>query len=41
MPDVTNTGGNREQVLDAYRQVRDILAKRIRDRFGAIARGNE
>jgi protein-tyrosine-phosphatase len=41
VPDVTNTGGNREQVLDAYRQVRDILAKRIRDKFGAIARGNE
>jgi protein-tyrosine-phosphatase len=41
VPDVTNQGGSREQILDAYRSVRDILAKRIRDRFGSIARGNE
>lgn len=41
VPDVTHTGGSREQILDAYRSVRDVLAKRIRDRFGSIARGNE
>ena len=29
--------GNREQVLDAYRQVRDGLVRRIRDRFGTLA----
>lgn len=41
VPDVSHTTGSREQILDAYRSVRDILAKRIRDRFGAAARGNE
>lgn len=41
VPDVTNQGGNREQMLDAYRSVRDLLTKRIRDRFGNMARGNE
>ena len=28
--------GNREQILDAYRQVRDGLMRRLRDRFGAL-----
>jgi protein-tyrosine-phosphatase len=32
--------GNREQVLDAYRQVRDGLMRRLRERFGTLgARG--
>jgi protein-tyrosine-phosphatase len=32
--------GNREQMLDAYRQVRDGLMRRLRERFGALgARG--
>lgn len=32
--------GNREQMLDAYRQVRDGLMKRLRERFGVLgARG--
>ncbi|GIL38677.1 low molecular weight phosphatase family protein [Roseiterribacter gracilis] len=34
VPDPTETGGNREQRLDAYRAVRDLLAGRIRERFG-------
>ena len=32
--DPTLASGSREQVLDAYRQVRDELAERIRRRFG-------
>ena len=32
--DPTLTSGSREQVLDAYRQVRDGLLERIRGRFG-------
>ncbi|MGE3144152.1 MAG: low molecular weight phosphatase family protein [Pseudorhodoplanes sp.] len=40
-PDPSGTGGNREQVLDAYREVRDQLMKRIRDRFGGRRSGNE
>lgn len=32
--DPTLTSGSREQVLEAYRQVRDELARRIRHRFG-------
>jgi protein-tyrosine-phosphatase len=35
--DPSGTVGNREQVLDAYRQVRDGLMKRIRGRFGTLA----
>lgn len=31
--DPTNEGGNREQRLDAYRQVRDELEQRVRMRF--------
>jgi protein-tyrosine-phosphatase len=32
--------GNREQMLDAYRAVRDVLMKKIRGRFGEVsARG--
>ena len=32
--DPSTVAGNREQVLAAYRQVRDALEKRIRGRFG-------
>jgi len=32
--DPTLTTGSREQILDAYRGVRDELARRIRERFG-------
>jgi protein-tyrosine-phosphatase len=35
--DPSGTTGNREQVLDAYRQVRDGLMRRIRGRFGTLA----
>lgn len=34
MPDVTGVTGNREQVMDAYRGVRDALMARIHARFG-------
>src|ERR1700736_1222027 len=34
-PDPTGTEGSREQRLDAYRAVRDMLQARIRERFGA------
>jgi len=39
--DPTAIEGTREQRLDAYREVRDQLAQRIRKRFGASAAGNE
>jgi protein-tyrosine-phosphatase len=39
--DPTIAEGNREQRLDAYRDVRDQLMRRIRQRFGAPAAGNE
>ena len=40
-PDPTAADGTREQRLDAYREVRDLLARRIRQRFGGGATGNE
>ena len=41
-PDPSDTAGNREQKLDAYRGLRDMLMKRIRERFGnAPKTGNE
>jgi protein-tyrosine-phosphatase len=40
-PDPTPTEGTREQRLDAYRAVRDQLMRRIKERFGAQAGGNE
>lgn len=40
-PNATAATGNRQQMLDAYREVRDLLAARIRDRFGGPAGGNE
>jgi protein-tyrosine-phosphatase len=39
--DPTIAEGNREQRLDAYREVRDQLMRRIRRRFGAVATSNE
>ena len=39
--DPTAVEGNREQRLDAYREVRDQLTARIRERFGQASRGNE
>jgi len=40
-PDPSGTDGNREQRLEAYRQVRDMLMNRIRERFGDKPRINE
>ncbi len=39
--DPTATEGSREQRLDAYREVRDQLASRIRQRFAWRGGGNE
>ncbi len=39
--DPTGVVGNREQTLDAYREVRDQLTARIKQRFGTAIRGNE
>jgi protein-tyrosine-phosphatase len=35
--DPSATAGSREQILDAYRAVRDTLMRRIRERFGNVA----
>src|ERR1700733_3327415 len=40
-PAPTATEGTREQRLDAYREVRDQLMRRINARFGAQQGGNE
>ena len=40
-PDPSTIEGTREQRMDAYRDVRDQLAKRIKARFGGQAGGNE
>jgi protein-tyrosine-phosphatase len=34
MPDPTGIGGTREQIMNAYRDVRDRLERRIGERFG-------
>jgi protein-tyrosine-phosphatase len=39
--DPTGIEGSREQRLDAYREVRDQLMARIRERFGKTGGGNE
>lgn len=39
--DPTGIEGSREQKLDAYREVRDVLLAQIRKRFGGAGRGNE
>jgi protein-tyrosine-phosphatase len=35
--DPTAVQGSREQIMDAYREVRDGLMRRIRERFGSVA----
>src|SRR5437763_9887968 len=40
-PDPTDTQGNREQRLDAYRAVRDMIAARIKERFAVQTGTNE
>jgi protein-tyrosine-phosphatase len=40
-PDPTVSEGSREQRMDAYREVRDQLQKRIKDRFSGQQSGNE
>jgi protein-tyrosine-phosphatase len=39
--DPTSQEGSRAQRLDAYREVRDMLAARIKERFAAPSTGNE
>lgn len=39
--DPTGIEGSREQKLEAYREVRDELMRRIRERFGPRSGGNE
>lgn len=41
MPDPTIAEGSREQRLEHYRALRDLLIKRIKERFPSPARGNE
>ena len=40
-PDPSDTEGSREQRLDAYRAVRDMLLARIKERFGTVPAANE
>lgn len=40
-PNAAAATGNREQMLDAYREVRDLLTQRIRHRFAGPVGGNE
>jgi protein-tyrosine-phosphatase len=40
-PDPTDTQGNREQRLDAYRAVRDMLLGRIKERFSQAPAGQD
>ena len=40
-PDVTAVTGNREQRMNAYREVRDMLMSRIKARFPSRVTGNE
>jgi protein-tyrosine-phosphatase len=35
--DPSITSGSREQILDSYRDVRDFLVRKIRQRFGSVA----
>ncbi len=37
--DPSATAGSREQILDGYRDVRDLLVRKIRQRFGSVAAG--
>src|SRR5262252_5369466 len=40
-PDPTTTDGSREQRLDGYRAVRDLLMRRIKERFAWRPKANE
>jgi protein-tyrosine-phosphatase len=40
-PDASAVEGSREQRLEAYREVRDLLLARIRERFAGPRTGNE
>lgn len=40
-PDPSDVSGNREQMLGAYREVRDLLQARIKERFGWLPGANE
>jgi protein-tyrosine-phosphatase len=40
-PDPTVAEGTREQRMDAYREVRDMLMRRVKERFAWRAGGNE
>jgi protein-tyrosine-phosphatase len=40
-PDPTGREGSRAQRLDAYREVRDMLTARIKERFAVQSTGNE
>jgi protein-tyrosine-phosphatase len=40
-PDPTGAEGSREQRLDAYREVREMLTRRIMERFASRPGGNE
>jgi protein-tyrosine-phosphatase len=40
-PDPTGAEGSRTQRLDAYREVRDLLSARLRERFARPGVGNE
>jgi protein-tyrosine-phosphatase len=35
--DPSITAGSREQIMDGYRDVRDMLVRKIRERFGSMA----
>jgi protein-tyrosine-phosphatase len=39
IPDATQTGGTREQRMHAYREVRDLLDRLIRDEIGSRLKG--
>jgi protein-tyrosine-phosphatase len=39
-PDPQLASGSRDQIMDAYRQVRDGLIRRIKDRLGWTAKGH-
>ncbi len=40
-PDASGVEGTRDQKLNAYREVRDLLLARIKERFGDQSTGNE
>ena len=40
-PDPTVAEGSREQRLDAYREVREMMTRRIKERFAGASSGNE